>query len=277
VPRDHLTLQEVASKLGVHYMTAYRYVRTGRLPATRVGGSWQVDPKSLALLQSAPKGRGRTTGPAPTRARLRTRLVAGDEGGAWTIVESALASSQNPDSVLLELLAPALREIGTQWERGALSVADEHRASAVAERLVARLGARFAPRGVHRGVVILAAVPDELHGLPVAMAANLLRWRGFEVVELGANTPSEALIDAVHKERALLGIGLVCTTSAAARSAARCIEELRDAGIDGVPILLGGAGVRDAAHARRLGADVFTGRRADSLVSAVERSAQPRT
>ena len=43
-----LTLQQAADKLGVHYMTVYRYVRTGKLPATRVGGGWQVDPDDLA-------------------------------------------------------------------------------------------------------------------------------------------------------------------------------------------------------------------------------------
>ena len=37
--RQSLTLPEVAEKLGVHYMTAYRYVRTGRLPAKRSGST----------------------------------------------------------------------------------------------------------------------------------------------------------------------------------------------------------------------------------------------
>ena len=38
-----ITLQEAADRLGVHYMTAYRYVRTGRMPATRArarSGGW---------------------------------------------------------------------------------------------------------------------------------------------------------------------------------------------------------------------------------------------
>ena len=34
---EPISLQEAASRLGVHYMTAYRYVRTGRLPAQRDG------------------------------------------------------------------------------------------------------------------------------------------------------------------------------------------------------------------------------------------------
>ena len=37
-----LNLNEVAEKLDVHYMTAYRYVRLGMLPATQQGRSWVV-------------------------------------------------------------------------------------------------------------------------------------------------------------------------------------------------------------------------------------------
>ena len=40
---EPISLQEAASRLGVHYMTAYRYVRTGRLPARRDGAQWFVD------------------------------------------------------------------------------------------------------------------------------------------------------------------------------------------------------------------------------------------
>ena len=45
-----ITLQEAADRLGVHYMTAYRYVRTGRLPAQRSGSQWLVDPKDLGAV-----------------------------------------------------------------------------------------------------------------------------------------------------------------------------------------------------------------------------------
>ena len=37
-----MTLQEAADQLGVHYMTAYRYIRQGRLPATREGAEWRI-------------------------------------------------------------------------------------------------------------------------------------------------------------------------------------------------------------------------------------------
>ena len=40
--QPRVTLHEAAKRLGVHYMTAYRYVRTGRLPAERDGAHWLI-------------------------------------------------------------------------------------------------------------------------------------------------------------------------------------------------------------------------------------------
>ena len=37
-----LSLRAAADQLGVHYMTAYRYLRLGTLPAKKVNGVWQV-------------------------------------------------------------------------------------------------------------------------------------------------------------------------------------------------------------------------------------------
>ena len=268
MPRKPLTLPQVADKLGLHYMTVYRYVRTGRLPAKRVRGTWQVDPADLAHVERSRQGT-RATGKAPSRARLEARLVASDEAGAWDVLEEALASGMEPDQVLLELVGPALRSIGTLWEQGRLSVADEHRASSVAARLISRLGARFARRGHRRGTVILAAAPGDLHGFPVSIAANLLRWRGFDVVELGADTPSDALAETAVGEPDLVAVGIACTAGGSPQAARRAIAALRKS-VPNVPVLIGGAAVADAAHARRLGADVFTGRLADEVVRSVE-------
>ena len=275
MPRKPLTLPQVADKLGLHYMTVYRCVRTGRLPATRVRGAWQVDPADLAHVERSRQGT-RTAGKAPSRARLEARLLASDEAGAWDVLEEALASGMEPDEVLLELVAPALHSIGTLWEDGKASVADEHRASSVAARLISRLGARFARRGHRRGTVILAAAPGDLHGFPVSIAANLLRWRGFDVVELGADTPSDALAETAAGEPDLVAVGIACTAGGSPQAARRAIAALRKS-VPNVPVLIGGAAVADAAHARRLGADVFTGRLADEVVRSVEAIVAPKS
>ena len=148
----YVGLREAAERLGVHYMTVYRYVRIGQLPAHRNGATWLVAVEDLDRL--------REPNPKPSRSRnsrqhrptwLVDRLVAGDEPGAWLIVEDALASGTSVQEVYVDILVPALRAIGEQWEEGRLTIAAEHQASAVAGRLVGRLGPKFARRGLPRG------------------------------------------------------------------------------------------------------------------------------
>src|SRR5580698_495240 len=228
-----LGLQEAADQLGVHYMTAYRYVRTGRLPARRIGSQWWVDPRDLpaASAKSAVAGRPRTETRRASRAtaarRLEDRLVAGDEPGAWTIVEGRLGAGSDPDDVLLDGLGEAMRSVGQGWEAGDYTVDDEHRAAGVATRVVARLGARFTARGPKRGGVILGTPPHELHGLPTAMAANVLRSRGFEVVDLGADVPEDAFGRAVAKTPEALAVAVGVTAGNHDRSVRAIVRAIR--------------------------------------------------
>ncbi|MFZ0249347.1 MAG: B12-binding domain-containing protein [Acidimicrobiales bacterium] len=269
-----LGLQEAADRLGVHYMTAYRYVRTGRLPATRIGAQWWVDPADLraAGVGTAVAGRTRTTTRTASQAaaarRLEDRLVAGDEPGAWSIVEGRLGSGTEPDDVLLDGLGRAMRSVGAGWEAGDYTVDDEHRASGVASRIVARLGGRFTTRGPKRGSVILGAPSRELHGLPTAMAANVLRGRGFEVVDLGADVPADAFGSAVSKTPGARAVAVGVTAGNRDRSVRAIVRAVHDVS-PGLPVLVGGAGITGEEHAARLGA-AWSGRDARSLGEAIE-------
>ena len=60
-----MSLREAASALGVHYMTAYRYVRTGRLPATSVDGEWRIRRDDVQQLLRPEEGRAPVARPSP--------------------------------------------------------------------------------------------------------------------------------------------------------------------------------------------------------------------
>ena len=133
-----LSLHEVADRLEVHYMTAYRYVRTGRLRAVQIGSQWWVDPQDLAeaadgqAVAGRPRAVTRRSSRLAAAKRLEGRLVAGDEPGAWAIIEGRLGSGTSPDEVLLDELGVAMRSVGDGWEAGDYTVDDEHRATGVA-------------------------------------------------------------------------------------------------------------------------------------------------
>jgi excisionase family DNA binding protein len=259
-----LSVHDAADRLGVHYMTAYRYLRTGRLPAVRQPDGWSVRASDVeALLHdrtegaASPPGRGRSSWPRQS-ARLRNRLVDGDEPGAWAVVERALIGGTDPTDVYVHVLAPALRDIGDQWEQGELSVDEEHRASAIATRVVGRLGPRFRRRGRPRGTVLLGVAPDDHHSLPASMVADVLRAEGYRVVELGAATPVDSFVAAAAAAEPLTAIGVSVGTDECVAGASRAIRALHRRH-RGTPVIVGGPALDDEAAADALGADHWAG------------------
>ncbi len=247
-----VSLAEAAERLDVHYMTAYRYVRLGLLPATKVGGSWQVSEEDLAEFESPQHGR-REEG-APWADRLRSRMLAGDVSGAWAVIEAALASGADPAGIYVDVLAPALGEVGEGWARGELSIEDEHIASSVAGRLIGRLGSKFTRRGRPRGTVVTAMPAGERHGFGVAMLADILRGEGYEVLDLGPDTPASALVAALQRVDQPAAVCISIATDEARVAASEMVKAAKGC-LPGTPVLAGGRGVPDRATAVHLGAD----------------------
>jgi MerR family transcriptional regulator, light-induced transcriptional regulator len=273
---EPISLREAARRLGVHYMTAYRYVRTGRLPARQSGQEWLIDPGDLPTVRKqAASGPGR-------RARrdrvpiLMARLTAGDEAGAWRVIEEALTAGADAPGVYLDLLGPALREVGEAWAAGMISVAAEHRASAVAQRIIGRMGPRFARRGRRRGTVVLGGPAGEQHSLPGAIVADLLRGQGFDVIDLGANTPAASFTETAGQAGRLVAVIIGVTAPGLDDSVRAAVAALADAAIT-APVLVGGAAVTGAEHAGALGADAWTGPDGRAVLASVERLAARRT
>src|SRR5581483_7693871 len=113
-----------------------------------------------------------------------------DEGAVHAALDEALAGF-SLETVLQELILPALREIGTEWERGALEVGQEHFASnLVRERLLAL--ARHWGRG-GGPLATLACAPGERHDIGLIAFGLVLRSHGWRILFLGADTPIATL------------------------------------------------------------------------------------
>ena len=250
------TLHEAAELLGVHYMTAYRYVRLGVLPASKVGGTWQVTADDLeayrnGMVPAEPGVRRR----APWASRLEARLVVGDSRGAWGVVEAAMAAGAEIDEVYLEIITPAMESIGARWAAGELDVSVEHRATGIAFRLIGRLGPRFARRGRTRGAVLLGAPVGERHSLPVALLADLVRGEGWEVSDLGVDLPHESFLHAALDTPDLVAVGVSITSADCLPATEQLLAVLKAALPPEVFVAVGGYAVKNLAHATALGAD----------------------
>jgi excisionase family DNA binding protein len=258
-----LNLKQVAARLGVHYMTAYRYVRTGRLDAHQEGTAWVVDAAAverfLALRDQQDLG-GESDRPEPSDgsgvdwgARLRRPLLTGDEVAAWRVVEQALTAGRSPQACYLDVLGGALARVD---DDGPAGIAGGLLATATAHRVVARLGARFRRPGRSKGTVIFGAPLGELHSLPIAVVADLVRMEGFTCLELGANVPPEAFAGAAEGAHRLVAVGLGATSADNLESLRDAIAAVQAARPD-VPVVVGGQAVRSPELAALSGATAW--------------------
>jgi excisionase family DNA binding protein len=260
-----VSLHEAAELLGVHYMTAYRYVRLGLLPASKSGGVWQVDLATIDEFKAggplAPQRDRGSQRRAPWAERLEARLIAGDAPGAWGVIQAAMTSGVALDRVYGDILAPALTQIGERWSRDEIDVSVEHRASGIAIRIIGRLGPQFVGRGRTRGAVIVGSPAGERHSLPLAMLADLIRMQRWEVSDLGADVPVHSFVHAALATSDLAAVGVSVTVPSSLEAAAGVCTALRSV-LPDLMVVLGGSAIRDEEHALALGASAFA---ADSV------------
>ena len=163
------------------------------------------------------------TGPAELREAFARAADAGDVAALRSVVEQTLALRELEEA-FTDVLAPALVEIGARWERGELSVAQEHLASGTVRSALQRLLADA--RATVRGLAVLACAPGERHEIGLLMFAVLLRADGWQVAYLGADTP---FADAVSLAATLKADALCfsATDAEAASSLRRELEKKR--------------------------------------------------
>jgi excisionase family DNA binding protein len=234
VPTDTIDLQTAALELGVHYQTAYKLVRAGELPAEMVLGTYQLDPHAVAQLAerrarpAAPRRRHPRAGFAALSLRMYAHLIAGEERQANLLISGLLRGGVTMTIAAQAVLAPALKKIGEEWRAGQVNISEEHRASAIVERI---LGDHYPnPRGRRRGTAVVAALSGDRHVLPTTLAATSLRDENWLVHHLGGDLPPAALMGFCQEKEIDLVV-LTVTVSTLSRTATRTAAKLERLGL----------------------------------------------
>ncbi|MFF0383366.1 B12-binding domain-containing protein [Streptomyces sp. NPDC004286] len=198
--------------------------------------------------------------PVEDRAELSERLwaavIAKDESAAVREVFAAADEGAGRESLLLDVLGGVQRRVGTEWAADRISVAEEHAASAIIDRVIAALAHRVpAPaRTPERPRITVACVDGEWHVLPARLLAEVLTGRGWQVDFLGAHTTTPHLIAHLHATNpvaTLLSASLPLHLPSA-HTAVTAVQSI------GIPVMVGGAAFgEDGRYARLIGADAW--------------------
>jgi methanogenic corrinoid protein MtbC1 len=140
-------------------------------------------------------------GAVPHLEAFLQALVERDSAQARRAVDAALEDGVAIPDIYLDVLQPALYEVGHRWALGDLNVAQEHYATVIAQSLLDMLSARreLPPRDGRLAVV--TGTPEEQHALGARMVADLLEADGWETVLLGAGPPVRDVVELVDQER----------------------------------------------------------------------------
>jgi excisionase family DNA binding protein len=179
-----MNLKTAASRLAVHYQTAYKLVRSGALPAVKIGGTYEISEAALERYRAERKASRagadavRTTIPAPERDR---------------------------DAAIAEVFAVA--ESTTTSAQAVLATIAVATAECVGDVCVVRAGAGFADVAFHardpkRRAALAVIVHDRCFGPagPSAAFDKMLATRQTALVSHVAQDRLRASIDPQHRQ-----------------------------------------------------------------------------
>ncbi len=143
------------------------------------------------------------------------RWVAEVLEGALAFDEASVAAKLGSDAATLgvgrffrERAAPLVDELGAAWSRGDIGIRHEHFVSEILEDRLRALRLPLEASAVGRPVV-LACLPNELHGLGLQMVALEIAAGGRQNLVLGPHTPIDEIVaTAVSLEAVAVGVSV---------------------------------------------------------------------
>jgi len=195
---------------------------------------------------------------------IQGRLEADDEGfdeglegkpAVTELVKEAIRDGVDPKSIVLEALTGSMEVVGEKFERGEYLIPDMLASAECVGAAMDLLSPHLLKAGVEtKGKFVISTVQGDLHDIGKNIVSIMLKGAGYEVIDLGADVPTEQIVLAVKEHQApFLGLSALLTTTM--RVMRDVIDKLKEEGIrDNVKVLIGGAPT-SKEFADQIGAD----------------------
>ena len=164
----------------------------------------QIIPKIVLALRKSPVTKAaesaKRTMISPVE-ELAALALGNEDDAAFAYVEGVVAQGTVVESILLDLLAPAARHLGTLWESDATDFATVTLAMSRLQRIMRQLGEglfKEAGRGGGESV-LLTIIPGEQHSFGLSMVAEFFRRAGWNLCT-GPFSSHQELTSLVHNQ-----------------------------------------------------------------------------
>lgn len=188
---------------------------------------------------------------------LYDQTLAGNAPAVLELTQEALAMGIGPDSILFDALIPSLEEVGARFERGDYFVPEMLIAGKAMSGALNVLRPLLAETGAESiGTFLMGTVKGDVHDIGKNLVNIMLEGAGFNVIDLGVQTPPEKFIAGIREHKPdIVGMSAFLTTTMPMFKVN--IHEITKAGLrDDVIIMVGGAPVTQE-YADAVGADAY--------------------
>jgi methanogenic corrinoid protein MtbC1 len=167
----------------------------------------------------------------------------GRQDDAIALLEDAFTRAGSLPLVAVNVIQPAMYDVGRLWQENRVSVAQEHLATATSESWLAQSMARVKAAPDNGKRAVFAAAAGNQHILGLNMVADAFELDGWVVDNLGADTPIETLVVHVRDTRPHL-VGLSATLPQHLWGLRQTVDRLGQAFGDACPrIAVGGLAI----------------------------------
>lgn len=167
-------------------------------------------------------------------------LLAGDRREASQMVTRAVENGMDVRDVYINVFQVSQREVGRLWQTNRISVAQEHYCTAATQLIMSQLYP-FIFGSERKGLRFVGTcVGGELHEMGVRMVADFFEMEGWDTYYLGANTPTESILQTLDEQEPDV-LGISATMTFHVRRVADLVAAVRASDIGPqVKILVGG-------------------------------------
>jgi methanogenic corrinoid protein MtbC1 len=161
--------------------------------------------------------------------------------------------------IYLRVFQPVQKEIGRLWHLNQISVAQEHYCTAATQLIMSQLYPVLFRSEKHGHRLVAACVGKELHEIGIRMVADFFELDGWDTYYLGANTPSDTILEAIEDHQADL-VALSATITPHIKEVKKLIAQIRAHYENTVKIMVGGYPFNTSPNLwRRVNADGYAG------------------
>lgn len=187
-------------------------------------------------------GEAKTVSSDPVLQEIAKFVVEGDEEGIVSVVQKAL-ETKSPLDVINDALIAGMNEVSRLWDDGVYFLPQVILSSDAMNVGIEQCEGKMGKSMDRKGKVVTHTAEGDIHDIGQVIVNALLNANGFEVIDLGADVPTDKVVSACKEHRPVMvtGTALMTTTMTAFPKIA---HQLKQAGL-AIPFICGGGAVAE--------------------------------